>query len=167
MSQRDTQDLNDKIYANWQRFYREGRINRRTLMQAMMVWAGAASVGGLLAACGGSAENTPSGGGAATAPSGGATAPAGGATAPTGGATAPAGGATAPTGGAATEGGMLRVILDQNDLPTMDPHMHNLRTGIIFFYHTHDNLGVRNRETNQIEPWLAESWRTSSRPSGR
>ncbi|MEI2616658.1 MAG: ABC transporter substrate-binding protein [Thermomicrobiales bacterium] len=158
MSQRDTQDLNDKIYANWQRFYREGRINRRTLMQAMMVWAGAASVGGLLAACGGSAENTPSGGGAATAPSGGATAPAGGATAPTGGATAPAGGATAPTGGAATEGGMLRVILDQNDLPTMDPHMHNLRTGIIFFYHTHDNLGVRNRETNQIEPWLAESW---------
>ena len=40
----------------------------------------------------------------------------------------------------------------------MDPHMHNQRTGIIFFYHTHDNLGVRNMETLQIEPWLAESW---------
>jgi peptide/nickel transport system substrate-binding protein len=40
----------------------------------------------------------------------------------------------------------------------MDPHMHNQRTGIIFFYHTHDNLGVRNMDTLQIEPWLAESW---------
>jgi len=36
--------------------------------------------------------------------------------------------------------------------------MHLLRTGIIYFYHTHDNLGVRNLETNLIEPWLAESW---------
>ena len=27
----------------------------------------------------------------------------------------------------------------------MDPHMHNLRTGIIAFYHIFDNLGVRNR----------------------
>ncbi len=158
MSDRDAQNLNDKIYANWQRFYREGRIDRRTLMRAMMVWAGAGSVGSLLAACGGDGEdNTPSGGGAATS------APAEATTAPGGATTAPGGATTAPAeatsgGGGAAEGGTLKVILDQNDLPTMDPHMHNLRTGIIFFYHTHDNLGVRNRETNQIEPWLAESW---------
>ena len=36
--------------------------------------------------------------------------------------------------------------------------MHNLRTGIITFYHLFDNLGVRNQETLVIEPWLAESW---------
>jgi len=158
VSNRDAQNLNDKIYANWQRFYREGRIDRRTLMRAAMVWAGAGSIGGLLAGCGGDDdEETPSGGGAATsAPSGATTAPSGAATAPAGATTAPS--ATEATGGEAAEGGTLRVILSESDLPTLDPHMHNLRTGIIAFYHTHDNLGVRNRETGQIEPWLAESW---------
>ena len=117
-------DLNDEIYARWQRFYRKGLINRRTLMQAAMVWAGATSIGAL-AACGGdddSATKTPSSSGAGSTPG----------ASPTGG-----------SGGVA-QGGTLRVILSESDLPTMDPHMHNLRTGIIFFYHTHDNLGVRN-----------------------
>ena len=157
MSNQDAQNLNDKIYANWQRFYREGRIDRRTLMRAAMVWAGAGSVGGLLAGCGGDDdEETPSGGAATSAPSGATTAPAEATSAPAEATTAPSG--TEASSVAAAEGGTLRVILDQSDLPTMDPHMHNLRTGIIAFYHTHDNLGVRNRETNQIEPWLAESW---------
>jgi peptide/nickel transport system substrate-binding protein len=112
-----------------------------------------------LAACGGDDDDD---GGEATSASGGGggqaeTPAAGDATATTGnGAEATSGSGSGS--GDVGEGGTLRVILDQSDLPTMDPHMHNLRTGIIFFYHTHDNLGVRNKETNQIEPWLAESW---------
>lgn len=161
MSDLTGQQINDKIYANWQRFYREGRIDRRTLMRAMMVWAGAGSVAGLLAACGGddddgnSANSGTTGGGAATS------APAEATDAPAGATDAPAEATTGESEGSTDAGGegeTLRVILDQSDLPTMDPHMHNLRTGIIAFYHTHDNLGERNAETNLIEPWLAESW---------
>ena len=44
--------MNDKIYANWERFYKEGRIDRRTLVKAAMVWAGGAASMGVLAACG-------------------------------------------------------------------------------------------------------------------
>ena len=52
VSEINPRDLNDEIYARWQRFYRKGLIDRRTLLQAAMVWAGATSVGAL-AACGG------------------------------------------------------------------------------------------------------------------
>nr|MBA2452962.1 hypothetical protein [Chloroflexia bacterium] len=159
MSAKSPRNLHDKIYANWERFYHEGRIDRRTLVKAAMVWAGGAGAMSALSACGSDDAdgNTPAAGGAATntADSGGAaTEPAGDSES-----TETTGDATAATGGeAATEGGTLRVIFSESDLPTMDPHMHNLRTGIIFFYHTHDNLGVRNADTNQVEPWLAESW---------
>ena len=144
MSHVNPRDLNDEIYARWQRFYRKGLIDRRTLVKASMVWAGAASVGALTA-CGGNDAGGPAGG-ATTSTAGGQP--------PTAAGTAAA---TAP-GGAAAQGGTLRVILSESDLPTMDPHMHNLRTGIIAFYHTHDNLGVRDAQTNQVMPWLAESW---------
>lgn len=161
MTSQTPRDLQDKIYANWERFYHEGRIDRRTLVKAAMVWAGGAGAMSTLAACGsddgddgeapstGDADptNTDDASGAATEVTGDSDA------------TETGGEATsAPDAGAATEGGTLRVIFSESDLPTMDPHMHNLRTGIIFFYHTHDNLGVRNAETNQVEPWLAESW---------
>ena len=46
------------------------------------------------------------------------------------------------------------------DLPTMDPHMHILRTGVITFYHMFDNLVVRDLKTMQIIPHLATSWKT-------
>ena len=46
------------------------------------------------------------------------------------------------------------------DLPTMDPHMHILRTGVITFYHMFDNLVVRDLKTMQIVPYLATSWKT-------
>jgi peptide/nickel transport system substrate-binding protein len=46
------------------------------------------------------------------------------------------------------------------DLPTMDPHMHILRTGVITFYHMFDNLVVRDLKTMQIVPHLATSWKT-------
>jgi peptide/nickel transport system substrate-binding protein len=118
-----------------------------------MVWAGAASMGGLLAGCGDDDDNGDAGGGSATAtPTTGSGAP----TATSGGSTAPT--ATSGSSSGTPSGGMLRVALSESDLPTMDPHMHNLRTGIIFFYHTHDNLGARDQETLLIEPWLADSW---------
>lgn len=151
-------ELHERVYANWERFYQEGRIDRRTLIKAAMVWAGGAGALGALAACGDEDDDS----GSSMAP-----------TATTGGA-APT---TAPeddeddADDEPTEaeddsddaengptGDTLRVIFSESDLPTMDPHMHNLRTGIIAFYHTHDNLGVRNPDTNLIEPWLAESW---------
>jgi peptide/nickel transport system substrate-binding protein len=147
-------EMNDKIYANWERFYKEGRIDRRTLVKAAMVWAGGAAAMGVLAACGDEEDDddaptsTSGGGGQTETPAAGES-------------TEAADDEAEPTAGgdsAAGDGGTLRVILDQSDLPTMDPHMHNLRTGIIAFYHIFDNLGVRNRETNMIEPWLAESW---------
>jgi peptide/nickel transport system substrate-binding protein len=46
------------------------------------------------------------------------------------------------------------------DLPTMDPHMHILRTGVITFYHMFDNLVVRDLKTMQIVPHLATAWKT-------
>jgi peptide/nickel transport system substrate-binding protein len=136
-------------------------IDRRTFVKAAMVWAGAATAGGsLLAACGGDDDDDNGGGsGSGTTVSssgGGVTATTGG-----GGATATTGSGAAPTtsgGGSSSPSGTLRVALQQSENQGMDPHMHNQRTGIIFFYHTHDNLGVRNMDTLQIEPWLAEEW---------
>ncbi len=124
-------------------------------MKAAMVWAGSAGAMGLLAACGGDDDDDDGGasGGAATNTPAPDTADE---------PTATEASAPEPTAaedsGSTGDGGTLTVIISESDLPTMDPHMHNLRTGIIVFYHTHDNLGVRNRETNLIEPWLAESW---------
>ena len=51
-------ELADENYARWQRFYRKGMISRRTMLQAAMVWAGAASVGGILAGCGGDDDDS-------------------------------------------------------------------------------------------------------------
>lgn len=165
MSSLSPRELHDRVYANWERFYQEGRIDRRTLMKAGMVWAAGAAAVPLLAACGGDDDDDDdtdgeSGGAATNTPAGDdptATEAAGG------DATESEDGEPEPTeaeggGGESAEGGTLTVILSESDLPTMDPHMHNLRTGIISFYHTHDNLGVRNAETNLIEPWLADSW---------
>jgi len=149
--------MNDKIYANWERFYKEGRIDRRTLMKAAMVWAAGVGAMGALAACGDDDDDddtpaTSTGGGGSQTETPAAEAPT--EASDEGEAEATSSGDS----GSGGEGGTLRVILDQSDLPTMDPHMHNLRTGIIAFYHIFDNLGVRNAETNMIEPWLAESW---------
>jgi len=135
-------------------------IDRRTFVKAAMLWAGGASMASsLLAACGGDDDDDDGGGGgASTSVSG----PSGAQpTATTGSGPAPTSAGAAPTssgGGGATTGGTLRVALQQSENQGMDPHMHNQRTGIIFFYHTHDNLGVRNMDTLMIEPWLAESW---------
>lgn len=147
------QELHERVYANWERFYQEGRIDRRTLIRAAMVWVGGAATLGALAACGDEDEDEPGSGTAATATSS--------ESEPTDApddedeATEEEDDETPDSG---ATGDTLRVIFSESDLPTMDPHMHNLRTGIIAFYHTHDNLGVRNAETNLIEPWLAESW---------
>ncbi|RIK47350.1 MAG: hypothetical protein DCC58_00115 [Chloroflexi bacterium] len=138
--------LADENYARWQMFYKKGLISRRTMLKAAMVWAGAGTVGSVLAACGGD-DDDDSPGAVPTATTAGA--------APTA-TTAQA--APTNTPAAPAMGGTLRVALAESDLPTMDPHMHNLRTGIITFYHMFDNLGVRNQETLVIEPWLAESW---------
>lgn len=152
---RTGRELADENFARWQWFYKKGMIDRRTFVKAAMVWAGGAAAGGsLLAACGGDDDDD---NGDATTVSG----PGGGqATATTGSGAAPTTSGAAPTSGGSgsTSGGTLRVALQTSENQGMDPHMHNQRTGIIFFYHTHDNLGVRNMETLQIEPWLAESW---------
>jgi peptide/nickel transport system substrate-binding protein len=171
MSSLSPRELHDRVYANWERFYQEGRIDRRTLIKAAMVWASGAGATSLLAACGGDDDDDDEGedasaGGDATATPGSSggdeptatTADESEATESEPEATEPSDEDDEDSGGEAAEGGTLTVILSESDLPTMDPHMHNLRTGIILFYHTHDNLGVRNPETNLIEPWLAESW---------
>lgn len=156
-------NLADENFARWQHFYRKGMIDRRTFIKAAMVWAGGATMAsGLLAACGGD-DDDGGGGGSTTVPGPGAnpTATTASGPAPTSGGAAPTSGGAAPTtggSGAAPTGGTLRVAFQQSENQGMDPHMHNQRTGIIFFYHTHDNLGVRNMDTLQIEPWLAESW---------
>lgn len=137
-------DLYDENFARWQYFYRKGLISRRTLIQAALVWAGAASLGSVLAGCRQEPAATP-----APAQPGAAASP----TPATGAAPAP----TAAPSPATQEGGLIRLAFD-SDLPTMDPHMHLLRTGIITFYHTHDNLGVRDLQSLRIVPWLAESW---------
>lgn len=146
-------DLSNENFARWQWFYKKGQIDRRTFVKAAMVWAGGASMGAsLLAACGGDDDD-----GGATTVSG----PGANATATTGTGASPTSSGAAPTtggGSGTTPSGTLRVALQQSENQGMDPHMHNQRTGIIFFYHTHDNLGVRNMDTLQIEPWLAESW---------
>jgi len=169
-------DLSNENFARWQWFYKKGMIDRRTFVKAAMVWAGGASMAGsLLAACGG--DDDENGGSGSTSVSGTGANPTGttgtGAASPTSGgmalttgttgtgAASPTSGGMAPTtasGSGSMSGGTLRVALQTSENQGMDPHMHNQRTGIIFFYHTHDNLGVRNMETLQIEPWLAESW---------
>jgi peptide/nickel transport system substrate-binding protein len=156
---RNARDLADENFARWERFYRKGMIDRRTLIKASMVWAGAASMGGLLAGCGGddpTATVAPAAPAATPTPGAGtgAATPAPAATQPSAATQAPA--ATQPS--APQMGGTLRVALQTSENQGMDPHMHNQRTGIIFFYHTHDNLGVRDMSTMQIGPWLAESW---------
>jgi len=90
-----------------------GKLTRRaTLKRGLALGLSAPVIAGLLAACGGSASDTPAGGGA---------------TAPAGGATAPAGGATAPAGGSAGSGqaggsGTLRLLWWQ--APTiLNPHL--------------------------------------------
>ena len=131
-----------------------------------MVWAGGATMGAsLLAACGGDDDDDDTGGSSSTTVSGPGTNP----TATTGSSSA------APTAGRRSTNGGRRSANNwrvrrqprlercesrssTSENQGMDPHMHNQRTGIIFFYHTHDNLGVRNMETLQIEPWLAEEW---------
>lgn len=156
---RSGRDLADENFARWQWYYKKGMIDRRTFVKAAMVWAGGAAAGGsLLAACGSGDDE-----GGATTVSGPGAQPtsAGSGAAPTTSGAAPTSSGSAPTtsGGSSTAtGGTLRVALQQSENQGMDPHMHNQRTGIIFFYHTHDNLGVRNMQTLQIEPWLAESW---------
>ena len=40
MDNRNPRDLNDENFARWERFYKKGRIDRRTLVKAAMVWAG-------------------------------------------------------------------------------------------------------------------------------
>jgi len=47
----DPNALYDETFARWQYFYRKGLISRRTLIQAALVWTGAASLGSLLAGC--------------------------------------------------------------------------------------------------------------------
>jgi peptide/nickel transport system substrate-binding protein len=147
-----SRNLADEAYARWQWFYKKGLIDRRTLVKAAMVWAGAGAMGSsLLAACGDDDDDSgdgPTTGGDATTTTGSGVAPTAAGGAPT-------------TGGGATTGGTLRVALQTSENQGMDPHMHNQRTGIIFFYHTHDNLGVRDMSTMQIGPWLAESWEIS------
>jgi peptide/nickel transport system substrate-binding protein len=158
---RSGHELADENFARWQWFYKKGMIDRRTFVKAAMVWAGGASMAtSLLAACGGDDDDDGGSGTTVSGPSGGATATTGSGPAPTTSGAAPTSAGAAPTsgGGTAPTGGTLRVALQQSENQGMDPHMHNQRTGIIFFYHTHDNLGVRNMDTLQIEPWLAESW---------
>ena len=158
MSSPSARELHDRVYANWERFYQERRIDRRTLMKAAMVWAAGASAVPLLAACGDDDDDDDTGGGAATNTSEPDTSDEPTATTADEGDDEEEPTEAEDSGGGSAEGGTLTVIISESDLPTMDPHMHNLRTGIILFYHTHDNLGVRNAETNLIEPWLAESW---------
>jgi peptide/nickel transport system substrate-binding protein len=148
MASPTARELADETFARWQYFYKKGMISRRTLVKAAMVWAGAGSFGAIMAGCGEDEDD------------------------------APAAPGTTPMAtddddddddvatpvpddddddDDAANGGLIRLAFE-SDLPTMDPHMHLLRTGIITFYHTHDNLGVRDLETNLIAPWLAESW---------
>jgi peptide/nickel transport system substrate-binding protein len=61
--------------------------------------------------------------------------------------------------GPAAKGKDTLVTAMEADLPTLDPHMNNLRPGIIFHYHLYDNLVARNLATMKIGPHLATSWK--------
>ena len=142
--------------------FRTGRISRREFMSALgaggVVLAGSAA----LAACGenaptvspatGSTATTGAGPTSTTAPSTGSGASA---ASPTAAASAP----TASTGGAT--GNTITLAL-QSDITSMDPHANVLRDGIKVFYHCFDNLGVRDRQSNRVGPWLATEWKNSS-----
>jgi peptide/nickel transport system substrate-binding protein len=45
------------------------------------------------------------------------------------------------------------------DVPTLDPHMHNVRVMLIVGWHLFDNLIARDPTTLKPVPHLAESWR--------
>jgi peptide/nickel transport system substrate-binding protein len=51
------------------------------------------------------------------------------------------------------------ILAFSSDIPTLDPHDHILRLGIITMYHLFDNLVVRNLDTGKIVPNLATSWK--------
>lgn len=52
------------------------------------------------------------------------------------------------------------VIAQDNDVPTLDPHMHAERVAIIVDWHIYDSLLSRDPKTMQIIPGLAESYKT-------
>jgi peptide/nickel transport system substrate-binding protein len=54
--------------------------------------------------------------------------------------------------------GQVVVALD-TDVPTLDPHMHNVRGMLIVGWHLFDNLISRDPTTMKPVPHLAESWR--------
>src|SRR5919108_2202405 len=45
------------------------------------------------------------------------------------------------------------------DVPTLDPHMHNVRGMLIVGWHLFDNLISRDPTSMKPVPHLAESWR--------
>ena len=126
-------DLAEAALERWHWFYKKGWIDRRVLLKAILASGGAAGAGAALAACGG--ESKDYGKESGPAPSGQAQ-----------------GQQPAQTGKDS-----ITVAFDA-DLPNLDPHMHFLREGIIFHYHVHDNLGVRDPGTGRIGPHLATSW---------
>jgi len=67
-------------------------------------------------------------------------------------------GARVPEARAAASKDTITLALN-SDLPTLDPHMHILREGIIVMYHMFNNLGTRDLKTMQIGPDLATSWK--------
>jgi peptide/nickel transport system substrate-binding protein len=51
------------------------------------------------------------------------------------------------------------VVALGSDVPTLDPHMHNVRGMLIVGWHLFDNLISRDPATMKAVPHLAESWR--------
>jgi peptide/nickel transport system substrate-binding protein len=151
MSTDDGARLNDEVLARWEWFYRKGMIGRRDMLRAIAV----AGSGAALAAC---APTAPAPSKPAEAPAKPAEAAKPAAAADPYGAAKPA----APAAAAKSGGKDVVNVAFNADLPTLDPHMHNQRNGIIWQYHVNDNLGVRDPKTNRIVPHLATSWTPSS-----
>jgi peptide/nickel transport system substrate-binding protein len=51
------------------------------------------------------------------------------------------------------------VVALTTDVPTLDPHMHNVRVMLIVGWHLFDSLTARDPTTMKLVPHLAESWR--------
>ncbi len=145
MADRDALDLAHEVEERWHWFYRKGLIDRRVFMKALLVSGGAAAA----AAC---SPPMPPPQPPAAAPAKEAPKPAE--------AAKPAEAPKPAAKEAPKAAGKDAINVGfGSDLTNMDPHMHNLRFGIIFHYHVNDNLGVRDPKTNRIVPHLATSWK--------
>jgi len=135
------------------------RLGRRHFVRLAAAASGAATLAGLLAACGGSSATTDTpkpAAGAATTGSTSASAPA--ATTGASGAASPTVAAAIATGGTPKKGGTLRVALE-SDIIGIDPHGASAGVDRNVYTTVYNGLVAPDKNL-KIVPDLAESWTT-------